>query len=489
MEHDFNKVPGYQSGHNAGTSSTWKELLPEALPTYVKVIESELKWLDYIINSRLSDVVEEVPIAEQLPKFNDTTTPYVDFIRSNELGVADRVLLLVALAYRFDRQLFADKVRHEDPSQTNEFIKKLGLAFNHQTNFYHPTVRTVAKILAGNDHQEEIAYLFHFDQNSRLIKEKVIVLESITDKHDSVHNMIISLDPAYLSHFYYGAEFRLDQLQDFMADKLETTKTFEDLVLNRETAKSMMPLIDYIKTKDKFFGQTATGQKIKEGFVVMFHGYPGTGKTYTASVLGNQYNLPVYHVDLAGLVSKYIGETSKNLKNIFDRLQNEDCILFFDEADSVFGKRTQVKESKDRYSNQEVSYLLQAIEKFKGIVILSTNYSDNIDMAFRRRIHVMVDFRPPDEGARLKLWKYYFPKEDFTYEPANLLEKLAKKYSVTGANIANTVKLVCLEAGNNGDNVVLEEMMDRHLSAEYYKDGRNFNDPHRFSWEKMQGMN
>jgi SpoVK/Ycf46/Vps4 family AAA+-type ATPase len=141
-----------------------------------------------------------------------------------------------------------------------------------------------------------------------------------------------------------------------------------------------------VKTKEK---------QTEQGYRALFHGPPGTGKTLTAALVGKEFDIPVYRIDLSMVVSKYIGETEKNLELLFDRAEKKGWILFFDEADALFGKRTDVKDAHDRFTNQEVSYLLQRIEDYNGLVILATNMKSNIDEAFIRRLHLVIHFPLP----------------------------------------------------------------------------------------------
>lgn len=452
----------------------------------VEEVMSEIEWLRSSIQACLTESSKEHLSEIRLPKLEKSH--YAKFIYQHKLTSADRVLLILALAYSTSFQLFPELIQSPEDRFAQQAKLKLSLYFNAHEGMHMPTVRTAAKILAGDNELALAEYLVYYELYSPLIREKIVTLTPPTASHKNIPSMLISLDPAYEAHLSRGVEFRLDNVEDFHAKKLETNKKISDLILNDKTQVALMGLVDYLKVGEKTYKNASFAKRINKGFVTMFHGYPGTGKTYTATVIGNELDTPVYYVDTAGLISKYVGETSKNLKNIFDRLQGKNCILFFDEADAVFGKRTIVQDSKDRFGNQEISYLLQAIEKFDGVVILSSNFPDNIDMAFRRRIHLMVNFEPPEEEKRLKLWKHYFPEEGYQCEPANLLEKLAERYSLTGANIANLVKMACTEAVANGNNIVNEEIMDRHISSEYYKDGRNINAPHAFAWEKMKGM-
>src|SRR4029079_5164888 len=170
------------------------------------------------------------------------------------------------------------------------------------------------------------------------------------------------------------------------------------------------------------------------GLSALFAGASGTGKTMEAEVLANQLRLDLYRIDLSQVVSKYIGETEKNLRRVFEAAESGGAILLFDEADALFGKRTEVKDSHDRYANIEISYLLQRMETYRGLAILTTNMKGAMDAAFQRRIRFMVQFPFPDAGQRIEIWRRVFPPE----APTDCLDfaQLAR-LAVAGGNIRN----------------------------------------------------
>jgi SpoVK/Ycf46/Vps4 family AAA+-type ATPase len=185
-----------------------------------------------------------------------------------------------------------------------------------------------------------------------------------------------------------------------------------------------------------------------KGTPVLFAGPPGTGKTMAAHVLSNMLNIPLYKVDLSQVADKYIGETEKHLSKIFDYADENETLLFFDEADSLFGKRSEVKDSKDRYANMEISYILQRIEQFDGIAILATNLRENMDSAFIRRMKYIVDFIMPNKEMRYQIWKNAFsnqvPTKDVDFE------YLAEQFELSGGNIKNIVLTATfMAAGKN----------------------------------------
>jgi SpoVK/Ycf46/Vps4 family AAA+-type ATPase len=207
----------------------------------------------------------------------------------------------------------------------------------------------------------------------------------------------------------------------------------------------------------------------KAGYKALFYGPPGTGKTFTATLLGKQFNRDVYRIDLSQVVSKYIGETEKNLEKIFQKAEDKNWILFFDEADALFGKRTSVSSAHDRYANQETSYLLQRIEDFNGLVILASNNKANIDQAFLRRFNAIVHFPIPDPVERLHLWKIYLPANHGLN--ADELQNIANKYEVTGSTILNSIHNAAINAFALKRLITLNDLVES-LKRELRKEDR-----------------
>jgi len=214
---------------------------------------------------------------------------------------------------------------------------------------------------------------------------------------------------------------------------------------------------------------------VKPGYRALFHGPPGTGKTLTALIIGKKTNRDVFRIDLSMVVSKFIGETEKNLSQLFDRAKNKEWILFFDEADALFGKRTNVRDAHDKYANQEVSYLLQRIENYNGLIILASNFKSNIDEAFIRRFQSVIYFPLPPAAERFMLWKNTLPNHQGLKIPTDEeLLAIAKKYEITGASIVNAVQYCCLEslAGKTGEVTV--DQIKAGIEREYQKEGKVF---------------
>ncbi len=219
-----------------------------------------------------------------------------------------------------------------------------------------------------------------------------------------------------------------------------TTLTFEDLILPETNKCQLEELRSRISHRNHVYVELGLGQRLSlgKGLIALFTGTSGTGKTMAAELLACEQGVDLYKVDLSAVVSKYVGETEKNLGRVFADAEDANAILFFDEADSIFGKRGEVKEAQDRWANMEVNYLLQRVEEYDGTVILASNLKQNIDEAFRRRIQVLVDFPFPDEEARLHIYKGMFPN-NIIHPTDEELDKLARQFKLSGGSIKNVV--------------------------------------------------
>lgn len=201
----------------------------------------------------------------------------------------------------------------------------------------------------------------------------------------------------------------------------------------------------------------------------LFYGVPGTGKTMAAQVIANELELDLYRVDLSQIINKYVGETEKNLSRIFDEAAGCGGILFFDEADALFAKRTEIADSKDKYANAETAFLLQKIEEFDGLVILATNLAYNFDDAFKRRINYMVNFTKPDQAQRRELWRKVFPPQTGATDRLDI-DFLAESFEITGSTIKSIAVSAAYMAAAEGTQIGMVHVI-RALKHEYVKTG------------------
>lgn len=245
-----------------------------------------------------------------------------------------------------------------------------------------------------------------------------------------------------------------------MARKISPRYGWNDIVLPDDQRQMLREIVDTVRSRPKVLEEWGIGRKLtaSDGVTVLFAGPPGTGKTMAAEVIAGELGLDLYKIELSNLVSKFIGETEKNLERIFSEAENGSAILFFDEADAIFGKRSEVKDAHDRYANIEVSYLLQRMETYDGVTILATNLRANLDEAFTRRLQFAVDFPFPDEQYRQQIWESLFPpgvpRED------NLdLRQLARKYKLAGGAIRNIIVSASFLAASDGGRVGMRHLL------------------------------
>jgi len=279
-----------------------------------------------------------------------------------------------------------------------------------------------------------------------------------------------------LIDLYAACRHQSNQKLSELAVKIEPRYGWRDLVLPEDKAAQLKEICSQARHRYRVFGEWGFDRKLShgKGLSVLFSGPPGTGKTMAAEVIVHDLQVDLYKVDLSGVVSKYIGETEKNLSRIFQEAETGNAILFFDEADALFGKRTEVSDAHDRYANIETSYLLQKMEEYEGIVILATNLRENMDEAFTRRLRFIVEFPFPDESSRLLIWKTHFPAEA-PVSAAIDYEFLARKFQIAGGNIKNIVLNAAFYAAENGGEIGMESIL-RGAKREFEKVGKLWNE-------------
>lgn len=256
------------------------------------------------------------------------------------------------------------------------------------------------------------------------------------------------------------------------AIRVEPRYGWDDLVLPPEKAQKLRHIASWIKYRRVVHGDWGFGEKLSrgKGLNVLFTGPSGVGKTMAAEVLAGELSLDLYQIDLSTVVSKYIGETEKNLSAIFREAEQTQTLLFFDEADALFGKRTEVKDAHDRYANIEVNYLLQRVEQYEGVVILATNLQQNLDDAFLRRMQEVLEFPFPDAELRERIWRGHFPKGAPTGADIDF-QFLAQNFKWPGGNIKNIVLSAAFLAAQESKPITMSHLI-LATRAEYQKEGK-----------------
>jgi len=404
-----------------------------------------------------------------LPVLEDGTDPLSQFVRKNKLSIEEHYLLLVALTPHV-RPDFFDRMIQEALPQPGDF-PVIGGIRGKQFRGFLPTGETVLFLLAGEDWfvcQE----LFHklFSPQHFFAKKKIVWLDPPPDGEPLISGRLM-LSQSLITYFTTGKEYLPHYSSNFPAEQLTTYMQWDDLVLNANVLHQINEIRFWFHHSKKLMKQLGMYRKLNPGYRALFFGPPGTGKTICANLLGKEFGKHIFRIDLSSIVSKYIGETEKNLARLFDEAEYKNWILFFDEADALFGKRTQVKDAHDRYANQEVSYLMQRIETFDGLVILASNLKANIDEAFARRFQSIIYFPYPSPDEQLLIWEKAFPKK---LKPAKEtdLHILSQRYKLSGANIMNIVQYCCLTAMEKKQKEISIELLTQGIQRELSKEGK-----------------
>jgi SpoVK/Ycf46/Vps4 family AAA+-type ATPase len=298
----------------------------------------------------------------------------------------------------------------------------------------------------------------------------------IQDTVSTARNLARWRDPAAgqvtMDDLYAASRLQSNQKLRELARKITPHYTWDDIVLPADRMRQLREIVNQIKYRAQVYEVWGFDRKLAmgKGLNALFAGPSGTGKTMAADIMAGELGLDLYKIDLSSVVSKYIGETEKNLARIFMEAETSNAILFFDEADALFGKRSEVRDAHDRYANIEISYLLQRMEEYDGMVILATNLSKNLDDAFVRRMHFTLEFPFPDVKHRRRIWEKIWPTE--TPRSSKLdLDFMARRIEVAGGNIRNIALAAAFLAADDGAVIDMRHLM-RATQREYQKMGK-----------------
>lgn len=435
------------------------------------VLERELAWLSEVIDARIRHYLGNERGSRDLreiepPRLQDEESTYTRILRENVICFEERILLLLALVPHLKPQML-DPFLLKNPNLDRGFTEFGGVKSGEVSGFL-PTVETAAFVLGGSDLASRFR-LQEFLNPERFLRRSGMI--HIDENAATPFSSPLSIGKQYLGLLTHGAAHQPAFSSAFPAKRLNTQQEWSDLVLIDTTMADVEEILAWIKFRDELLQEWNLSTKIKPGFRSLFYGPPGTGKTLTASLLGKATGLDVYRVDLSLIVSKWVGETEKNLGAVFDEAEKNNWILFFDEADALFGKRSQTSSAHDRYANQEVAYLLQRVEDLPGVVILATNFKANIDEAFARRFQSMIYFPIPAPAERLRLWKGAFGGSDRLDRAVNL-EQLAVEFEMTGGAIVNVLRYASLKALQNGTSQVSMQDIRHGIRREFRKHGK-----------------
>jgi len=437
-----------------------------------KDLTHELEWFTKLLDTRMKlyfgkdceykDVLEVAP-----PKITNNSL-YGNFIEYYQLNFVERVALVISLIPHIKPELL-DIFFTTNLSYDRGYTEFGGLKGNNHGGFL-PTGETLIFMLAGDNLENKFDIYHLFNADHFFAKHNILKLEPATEGEPFLSGSLkISRD--VLDYFTTGTVHKPDFSINFPAKLISTQLNWNDLVLEERTLSQIEEIKTWMKHGRTLMKDWGMEKKLRPGYRCLFYGPPGTGKTMTACLLGKYIERDVYKIDLSMVVSKYIGETEKNLAKVFDQAETKEWILFFDEADALFGKRTNISDAHDKYANQEVSYLLQRIEDFDGAVILASNMKSNLDDSFTRRFESIISFPMPKPAERLRLWQNGFSKAS-TLEDKIKLKQIAGKYELSGGAIINIIRFSSLMTLNRDSNVITLNDLEEGIKKEYHKEGR-----------------
>jgi len=445
--------------------------MSNALEQNARDLELELEWFVRVLNARFKLYFgQETEIADVRlvtpPDLGASTSEYARFVALHALSFDERLALALVLAAHVRPHLL-DVFFTKNRTFDRRFTEFGGV--HREAGHFHPTGATLAFVLGGTDLAVRFRLERLFDPTHVFATDDILRLDPEPGKAQGLLDAPLCISDRALSLFTTGAPRRPRFGVDFPAQHITTSLDWDDIVLHPSTREQVMEIKTWIEHGDKLLGDWGMAPKIRPGFRSLFFGPPGTGKTMTACLIGRATGHDVYRVDLSTVVSKYIGETEKNLAKVFDQAQRRGFILFFDEADALFGKRSETSDAHDRYANQEVAFLLQRLETFDGVAILASNMRENLDEAFTRRFEAMIYFPVPRPEERLKIWQAGFSKKA-TLDAGLDLSQIAREHTLSGGAIMNVIRHASMQALARGETRIGASDVLQGIRREYVKE-------------------
>jgi hypothetical protein len=432
-------------------------------------LEHALEWTKNIVAARLHIFFGQAENFELQPlSFYTENSWFAQFVANHSTGLEEFTVLMLAIAPHLQPGFFNQIIAAHVP-EGGDFPEFGGVkGSNHRSLL--PTGETAQFILAGENLEKRLEVQRILGSGHWFAQQRILWLEPVSAGEPLMSGRLI-LDPEIVELLTIGTVARPRFSMDFPAEYLETGMEWDDLVLHPNTLRHIREIENWITCNDTLLQDWGMYKKLKSGYRALFYGPSGTGKTLTATLLGKYTGKDVFRIDLSRVVSKYIGETEKNLSKLFDKAEHKNWILFFDEADALFGKRTDIRDAHDKYANQEVAYLLQRIESYNGLVILATNQRSNIDDAFARRFQTIIHFPIPRSEERYQIWCKAFPSQ---IEIAGDIDwrQVAARYELTGAGIMNVTHYCAIEALADQSLCIDFKRLEAAILREYIKEGK-----------------
>lgn len=434
-----------------------------------EILNRALQQLEEAVKRRLSHPRSAGERPEKVSfRLKNDGSSFAAFIEKHKPDFREYMTLLLALAPHL-RPDFFNRIIAEAFPEGGDFPEFGGVKGNNHRGIL-PTGETVLFVLAGNDLIKRLQVQQLFSSSHWFARKHILWLDQVQDGEPAMGGRL-TLDPEVIEYLTLGKINKPRFSTGFPAEYIETEMEWNDLVLHTSTRNQIGEIEGWIRHNEALMRDIAMKKRVKPGYRVLFYGPPGTGKTLTATLLGKQTGKDVFRIDLSRVISKYIGETEKNLSRLFDKAEDKNWVLFFDEADALFGKRTDIRDAHDKYANQEVAYLLQRIESFNGLVILATNQRGNIDDAFVRRFQSVIHFPMPGVTERAEIWKKSFPENIANSENLDW-QKIASRYELSGAGIVNVAHYCALAMLSGNRKTITGNDLEAAIMREYVKEGK-----------------
>jgi len=422
-------------------------------------------WFNQILTVAIQHYFQQESEYSSLEQLSPPSNGWMEIVTSTQkITFQERIVVMLTLMPHVCPQIldiFFVQNKNFDRQYT-EFGGWKGLSHGG----FLPTGETAAFIIAGEDTDRRKSVIKYFQKDHWFYTKNILRLEGAGEGEPFLSGQL-RVSEEFLSQVLLDKEYKPDYNIGFPAKRITTELNWDDMVLDYQVAIELEEINAWISSGKTIMEDWGLSRILKAGYRSLFYGPPGTGKTLAATLLGKKNNMDVYRIDLSMIVSKYIGETEKNLARVFDLAENRNWILFFDEADALFGKRTSTNTSNDRHANQEVAYLLQRIEDFPGMIILATNLRSNIDEAFSRRFQSVIYFPMPTEELRAEIWRKMLKNWPGSVDEELIL--MAAETELSGGAITNVIRRCALSLVNQKDKSLNKSILNNALQKEKLK--------------------
>ena len=429
------------------------------MKNHAQTLSEELDWLQSVLESRIESYFQQGNTETSIfdlpqPDLSKNNTIYGQLVRELELDAAERLVLILSLSPHLKPELL-DLFLIQN-SATNRGFTEFGGRVRGDREGFLPTGETALFMLAGGDLEARFKGAEIFNKRHPLFSQHILEFDEIGNGGIRMRGQL-RISEEFLERLTTGKAFQPAYSSKFPLKPLTSDLDWSDLGLNPKLQKELEGILNWIKHEEVLMNDWKLSQHIEAGYKSLFHGPSGTGKNLAAALIGKSTNREIYEVERSLLLARHFRRNNEHIDSFFRTAERNDWILFFDEADSLFGKRTNVRESNGRYANQEVSYLRQKVEEFSGIILLATESQKELEFPFP--IDANVAFLEPDSRQRLVLWTSIFGGENKKYKLARDIDfqELATNFEVNRENIIQVLKYATTATIGRGENEIRRE--------------------------------